>query len=315
MKIRPKEPIVKQVMIFSLFVVIFDSLIIITNLYVSPPFDGQPLSEILVYPMTAIHFFVFLVLLIWIKMRKPFLLTTSMLKSMLFIEFSISIFYFCCLFIQKYTLLMSNQDLLLNGIITGNKDLILNNGNILYNNLKYILTIFAGFNSEISLLFVIMVTQFFLTRASKIQAEEEEQISYDSFMFDKKLLPFSIIMTVLTFTSLNTFSWLTDIVWGIGNAIGLLLLFTTLPGIKIAYDLNKNSNFPCQQSFFTGSHKILKTIALVSLILSSLLIAVNVISFIQNNGSYRIFPATLLLAISIIYFSKIKKIQDMDVWA
>ena len=209
-------------------------------------------------------------------------------------------------------LLLDTSDIIKNKILNGNPALIYDFSAQNYKTLDYINGIFGGFNSEIILLTEGLFLLAACLRIDRLSIEEEPEIQYDTFLFDKLLFPLFGFLTITSFLSIDIIEFKYDIYGAYEIALSLVAFVITVPGLVTAIRIYKHQGKVCTKSQFVGWNKLIYIISAISILFFTLLTILDLINFLISTGSYRIFTALLSLIISIIIFFRAKRVISLE---
>ena len=292
-------------------ILLFDIGTIISNIYIAPILEGYGLPDIFIYLKTIIFLFIFIILLLW-QNNSQFNFTKMSLRIMIYLGFFTIIAYFYSLFMYKYILIYDTAEIIRNNILYGNPNLVFDFSALNYKTLTYITTIFGGFNSEAILFAQALLFQLILFKTKDIDVIDEKKYQYDHFLFDLYVPILFSILALVSFLSINIFTFRYDVLGSVEMGISIFGFIVTVFGIAPAIELYKSRSDAITKSMFKGTYRLLLILTTISLITFIALIIIN-ISFIDlGRGSYRIFTSFAGLIIAIVLGVKIYSKMSLD---
>lgn len=289
----------------------FDLLVIITNIYISPHLDGIAAPDIFIYVKVVLTIFPFILAINWINNDKFKLYKQNFYKFIVVI-FSITILYATLMYIYKYYLIYDTAIIIRDRILNGNPDLVFDLSGDNYVTLRYITTIFGGFNSEFSLMAQALFLFSAINQTAKLEIVKEAMHRYDLFLFKSKLLPLNILLVLFSFVSMDLISIKYTLIEPIGLAISTIAFIITIPMLISSISIFKTSGHECSKSFFNKNHTLIQYGALINMILFIALIVVNAIISFKIAGTYRLETSIVALIISILIFIQSTRILHFD---
>ena len=289
----------------------FDIFTIISNIYVAPILDGYGLPDTLIYVKTLIFLSIFIVFVLWNKQREPRIHNIN-LKILLILGITITSFYFMSLYLYKYMLISDTTEIIKTRILNGNPALYLDFSGQNFRTLSYVLTIFGGFNSEIILFaeaIVLLIAYYSLKDMSVV---DEKKHIYDPFMFDTKLIPLVITWAILSFLSINVLSYRYNLLESLEIGFAVMGFFMIASSIAPVFSINKEKNNMCTRSQFIGLYKYVLIVSLVSIILYSGLIAINITLAVERQHTYRLYSSLITFVLSFIIFFRVKFVLSIE---
>ncbi|MDP3129912.1 MAG: hypothetical protein Q8N15_01125, partial [Bacillota bacterium] len=197
-------------------------------------------------------------------------------------------------------------------ILEGNPALALEYSRINYQTLKYIITVYSGFNSELVLFAEAMFFQMGVYAIQKMETDEEPTVAYDHFMFDVKLFPMTVLYVLAAFLSINILTMRYDLLGSIEMAIAITGFMAAAPGIGYAYKLYRSRNYECTRAFFMGTYKYLLIMAIIGIVLFGALFGLNLYFIQLGRATYRIASSFVSLVLAILIFFRIRKILAVE---
>jgi hypothetical protein len=292
-------------------IVFFDLMTIITNLYIAPILDGFGLPDILIYLKTLTFMLLFIVISIWVK-DSSFSISKSTLKQLLWLGFYVLCTYFFSVYMYKYYLIVDTQNIIKNQILGGNPALVFDLSRINLQQLTYITTIFSGFNSEIMLFVQAIVFQALLLGVKNFDMEPEEDIMYDTFMFDSKLFYISMLHMLFAFLTINLLTFRYELLGAIEIGLAVTAFAVSILNFITSSDVFKMRNNYCKQSDFVSSHRFMILLMIINIVLFSVLFGYNVYLYIIFAGTYRVVAALLALSTAIYLLIRTKSILSLE---
>lgn len=296
-----KNKILRYVILYAV-ILLLDILVIIGNIYIAPILENFGMPDVLIYIKTLISLTGFIIFLLYYNDKIP--LTYEVIKIILYLTFLSIVSYFFSMYLYKYALLSTVSDDILLKILTGNPSLVLDISRTNYNVLQYLITIYSGANSELFLFIQGLFLQFTIIKSKELVLSDEEAFVYDEFLYDKTLKFAIPLLLILSFLSINLFTFRFDLFGLIEMGISLLAFGIILPSVYLISRVSKTKNTLAKPSLFVGSHYYFKFMSIVSIVLFTSLIGINTYFIIVNRGTYRIMTATLALITSIIILVK-----------
>ena len=292
-------------------ILFFDIMIIITNLYIAPVLEGFGLPDILIYLKTLTFLILFIVISVWIK-DGGYSLSKSTLKLLLWLGFYVLCTYFFSLYLYKYYLIVDTANIIKNQILGGNPALVFDLSRINLQQLSYITTVFSGFNSEVMLFVQALVFQGLFISVKHFEIQDEEDIMYDTFMFDSKLFYISMLHVLFAFLSINLLTFRYQLVYAIEIGVAFTAFAIAILNLLTSTDVFKMRNNYCKQSNFIASHRFMILLMIANTVLFSLLFGYNVYLYIIYAGNYRIGATLLALVTSIFLLVRTKSILSLE---
>jgi hypothetical protein len=285
-------------------ILLFDIGTIISNLYISPILEGYGLPDIFIYLKTVIFFVIFVILMLW-QNNKGFNLTKTTIRILIFLGFFTIVAYFFSLFMYKYVLIFDTAEIIRNNILYGNPNLVFDFSAQNYKTLSYVTTIFGGFNSEAILFAEALVFEIFLFKSKHYEVKEEKKYEYDLFLFDPTISILFIVLAVISFVSINIFTFRYDELASLEMGISILGFMIVASGISPASQLIKGRGEAVTKSFFRGNYNLLFVLLIISTLIFIGLFTINVVFISLNRGSYRLVTSLIALIISVVLAIKV----------
>lgn len=292
-------------------IVFFDLMTIITNLYIAPILEGFGLPDILIYLKTLTFMLLFIVISIWVK-DSSFSLSKSTLKQLLWLGFYVLCTYFFSVYMYKYYLLVDTQNIIKNQILGGNPALVFDLSRINLQQLSYITTIFSGFNSEIMLFVQAIIFQALILGVKNFEIESEENIMYDTFMFDSKLFYISMLHMLFAFLTINLLTFRYELLGAVEIGLAVTAFAVSILNFITSSDVFKMRNNYCRQSDFVSSHRFMILLMIINIALFAVLFGYNVYLYIIFAGTYRIGAALLALVSAIYLLIRTRSILSLE---
>jgi len=292
-------------------ILFFDIMIIITNLYIAPVLEGFGLPDILIYLKTLTFLILFIVISVWIK-DGGYSLSKSTLKLLLWLGFYVLCTYFFSLYLYKYYLIVDTANIIKNQILGGNPALVFDLSRINLQQLSYITTVFSGFNSEVMLFVQAIVFQGLIISVKHFEVQDEEDIMYDTFMFDGKLFYISMLHVVFAFLSINLLTFRYQLVYAVEIGVAFTAFALAILNLLTSTDVFKMRNNYCKQSNFIASHRFMILLMIANTALFSVLFGYNIYLYIIDAGNYRIGATLLALVTSIYLLIRTKSILSLE---
>ncbi|AUD63558.1 hypothetical protein BK010_08630 [Tenericutes bacterium MO-XQ] len=285
-------------------ILLFDIGTIISNIYISPILEGYGLPDIFIYLKTVIFFVIFVILMLW-QNNKSFNLTKTTVRILIFLGFFTIVAYFFSLFMYKYVLIFDTAEIIRNNILYGNPNLVFDFSAQNYKTLSYVTTIFGGFNSEAILFAEALVFEIFLFKSKTYEVKEEKKHEYDLFLFDPTISILFIVLAIVSFVSINIFTFRYDELASLEMGISILGFMIVASGISPSAQLIKGRGEPVTKSFFRGNYNLLFVLLILSTIIFAGLFSINVVFISLNRSSYRLVTSLIALIISIVLAVKV----------
>lgn len=230
-------------------------------------------------------------------------------RRFLLILLFLHIVYFISIFIQSYLLIDETLIIIRDKILRGNPALILNFSNINYTTLSYVNGLLGSINSPIFVLLISLWTLKMYFNSEKFILEEESKKSYDTFLYDIKLPIFWGCLTISSFLSINLLVLNYTFYGSLEMFISISLFTISLHGYLTCNHFWNKRYRKTLSSDMTSSHYFLSFILKFILVLCILLISYN---GIFNFPSYRIYPSSISLILSVILLIYHKRLKSLD---
>lgn len=292
-------------------IIMFSFFTVVTNIYVAPVLDGYGLPDIFIYLKLGMFVLLFVVLIVWLK-NDFYKLTRQDLKVLMTIGLILLFVYFLSLFLYKYYLISDTASIIRDKILNGNPALALDFSAINYKSLRYITTIYGGFNSEIILFAEAMLFQSFLVKIKYMEVDNEPVQEYDVFMFDTLLFPLSVILAMASFSAINIFRFRFDLIGAIEVGIGLLGFIIALSTVFPAFRIYKTKGSQCTKSYFAGSYHFLVVLSILGILVFGALTYLNIDFYQTGRETYRIIPSSISLLLSLVILIRTIKIIRLE---
>ena len=303
---RNNNTISKFVVVLS--VIVFIEIInFIMNIYLNANDTlGTNVIDMLYFVKFLSILTLFISLLIWTRNKDKNILKVQVVVHTLFV-FAISVFYFLILYLFKYSIVLDVMDILRNKMIEGNPALLLNFSVYSYNTLKYIKGTFGSFNSELILMIELLFITWQLRNVMSVETVEEENVSYDSFLYNNNLKYFSGALIVFSFLSINLFSYTFDTLGAIMFLVTFLLFSLQLPCFYFIRRISNSSRKKSTKSSFLVFHNLSLILGIISIVGFIIGLALNMYASEIGIGTYRIYSIVISLCISSYITFKIYK--------
>ncbi len=237
--------------------------------------------------------------------NKSFNLTKTTVRLLIFLGFFTIVAYFFSLFMYKYVLIFDTAEIIRNNILYGNPNLVFDFSAQNYKTLSYVTTIFGGFNSEAILFAEALVFEIFLFKSKTYEVKEEKKHEYDLFLFDPTISILFIVLAIVSFVSINIFTFRYDELASLEMGISILGFMIVASGISPSAQLIKGRGEPVTKSFFRGNYNLLFVLLILSTIIFAGLFSINVVFISLNRSSYRLVTSLIALIISIVLAVKV----------
>ncbi len=289
----------------------FDLFTIVTNLYVAPILEGFGLPDILIYMKTAIFLVLWIFFTVWLVDGRT-KLNKANIKSLMIVGIVTIAAYFLSLYIYKYYLLVDTNYIIRYRILEGNPALALEYSRINYQTLKYVITVYAGFNSELILFAEAMIFQMGVYAIQRMETDEEPIVTYDHFMFDVKLFPMMALYVIAGFLSINILTMRYDMLGSVEMALAIAGFIAAAPGVGYAFKIYRSRTYECPRSFFMGTYRYLLIMAVLGIILFGALFGLNLYFIQLGRMTYRIASSFVALAVAVAIFLRVRKILAIE---
>lgn len=284
---------------------------IVTNLSIATPIEEYGLPDILIYP-TALSFLVIGILTSrWLVLPKANL-AKGTLKIFMGLALANVFLYFLSLYTYKFTLLSETISIIRYRILEGNPALVFDYSRDNYWTLKSILAIFTGLNSEVILFAEAMVFQVSVFSLRPMELVEEPKYEYDEFLFDRKIVPLSILYVLTAFLSINLLKWTFDALGTLEMTIAITGFLSSMPAIIAAFRIQGLDNNECTRSFFLTNHRLILASTLFGLVMFGSLAVLNVSFFASGRGTYRIVSSVLAFLFALLLFLKSRRSLSLE---
>ncbi|MGD9910278.1 MAG: hypothetical protein AB7U79_06740 [Candidatus Izemoplasmatales bacterium] len=312
MLVRNNHKLINFILYSSIAILVCDIFTIITNIYIAPYLDGYGLPDLLIYIKAIVFIAIIIIILVW-KKREDYHLTRSTLNLFVIMSFAITFFYFFSLYMYKYVILLDVNEIIRTKILEGNPALVFTFTAENYVKLKYITTIYGGFNSELWLVVELLFLQFSLIKVKALPVVAEDKVKYDNFLFDHILFPLSILFIIGSFTSINIFQDKYDFLESIMMIIGIAGFMFSIPSISASLSIFRQKNTPVTKTEFISWYRLLIIVSSFGIILFSVLFGLNIYLFIaQNIFTYRILTTLATLIIALIILVRSLKVISLE---
>lgn len=304
-----KNTISKYIVVLSI-IFVFDLISIISSIYIAPVLDSFGMPDILVYLKLLVSLTT-LVLFI-LHYNEKITLPYNIVKILLSMIFLFILAYFTSVFLYKMVLLNQVSDNILNKILRGNPAVILDVSKKNYNIIQYISTLNSGTNSEFFLLLQAIVIQYTISKFKKNETSDEPLVHYDDFLYDKLLSVLPITLLVLSFLSINLFTFKYDLLKSIEMGISMFAFAVVAPSVYLMYNFSKTKNITTTKSNCVSTHLYTFIASIICIVLFTALIGLNIAFLVLERGTYRIITASLALLVSIVMLIKSKYILSLE---
>jgi len=298
--------------VIVLSVIIFIEIInFIMNLYVN-------VNDTLGYNVVDIIYIVkfisivslFIPLFRWTQDKDNELLKDQVVVHTKFV-FVISIFYFLIIYLFKYSIVLDVMDILRNKMIEGNPALLLNFSVYSYNTLKYVKGVFQGFNSELILMVELLFITWNLRNVMTLNTNDEEEVSYDSFLYNKDLKYFSLALVVTSFLSINLFEFVFDATGALMFFVSFFLFTISIPLHYFVFRIGNSQRKKSTRSSFETFHKITFILGIITIVGFVINLGINLYTRDLGIGTYRIFSTIISLGLGIYVTYRITKNRNL----
>jgi len=309
---RSNQKLINFILYSSIAILICDIFTVITNRYIAPYLDGYDLPDLLIFIKAAVFIAIILIILSW-KKKENYHLTKSTLKIFVIMSFAITFFYFFSLYMYKYVILLDVNEIIRTKILEGNPALVFTFTAENYVKLKYITTIYGGFNSELWLVIELLILQFSMIKVKALATENEEVVKYDNFLFDHTLFPISIIFIIAAFTSINLFQDRYDFIESIMMVVAISGFLFSIPSFSASLKIMKSKNTLVTKTDFISWYRLLILVSIFSVIIFAILFGLNVYQiFASNILTYRILTSLATVCIAIVILVKSLHVLSLE---
>src|SRR5690606_32399989 len=295
------------ILIFS-FILLADIITIIMLIYVAPHFDFIGIPDLFIYPKTLVDLTVLLVSILYLKKKIPNV-RKAHLRTLVLIAFAFILVYAMTLYTYKYFLITFVMDSI-RTMIQGPSSLYLYKTLIHYPWLNYVSVIFGSANSEFFMMITSLAVFWWLMRMDKIEVVAEEKKPFDEFVLSRSLFPTTLLLTVMTFLSINLFRLSYTWLEGIEVIIGLTAFMLIIPGFISALKIRNTSNYQ-YPDYIKSNYQKLKVTTLINFILMLGLVGLNVYLNILGMGTYRSLTTVVSLVLSLYLFIKTHRVDSL----
>jgi len=309
---RNNNTIAKFVIVLSIIVLI-EIINFIMNIYLNVNDTlGNNVIDMLYFIKFIGIFTLFISLLLWIKNKNNNLLKEQVVVHTMFV-FVISIFYFLILYLFKYSIILDVMDILRNKMIEGNPALLLNFSVYSYNTLKYVKGAYQSFNSELILMVELLFITWQLRNVMSVETEDEENVNYDSFLYNNTLKYFSLALIIFSFLSINLFSYTFDSLGAVMFLVTFFLFSIQLPLFYFIRKISNSSKNKSTRSSFVVFHNLSFMLGIISIVGFIIGLILNLYAWQIGIGTYRLYSIIISLCISIYITFRIYKTRELIV--
>lgn len=312
MLVRNNQKLINFILYTSIAILICDIFTVITNIYIAPYLDGYGLPDLLIYIKGIVFIAIIVIILVW-KKKENYHLTKSTLNLFVIMSFAITFFYFFSLYMYKYVILLDVNEIIRTKILEGNPALVFTFTAENYVKLKYITTIYGGFNSELWLVVELLFLQFSLIKVKALPVEAEDKVKYDNFLFDHILFPLSILFVIGAFMSINIFQDKYDAIESVMMIIGIAGFMFAIPSISASLKIFRQKNSLVTKTDFISWYRLLILVSLFGVIVFTILFGLNIYLFVvQNILTYRILTTLVTVVIAGIILVRSLHVMSLE---
>lgn len=308
---RNNNIIIKFVIVLSLIILV-ELINFIMTLYVNVNDTiGHNVVDMIAIIKFAAILTLFIPLFRWTQNKNTDLLKEQIVVHTKYV-FLISLFYFIIIYLFKYSVILDVMDILRNKMIEGNPALLLNYSVYSYNTLKYVMGVYQSFSSELVLMTELLFISWNLRNIMTLKTIEEENVKYDSFLYNVNLKYYSLALMITSFLSINLFKYTFDSM--LGAIIFLVSFFLFTIQIPLHYFVNRISNSSRNKSTksnFIVFHRLTFILGIITIIGFIINIGLNLYQHELGIGTYRIFTSLISLCIAIYITYKISKTKSL----
>lgn len=312
MLVRSNQKLINFILFTSIAILACDIFTVITNIYIAPYLDGYGLPDLLIYIKSIVFIAIITIILLW-KKRENYHLAKSTLNLFVLMSFAITFFYFFSLYMYKYVILLDVNEIIRTKILEGNPALVFTFTAENYVKLKYITTIYGGFNSELWLVIELLFLQFSVMKVKALPVEAEDKVKYDNFLFDHVLFPLAILFVIGSFMSINIFQDKYDFLESVMMVIGIAGFILAIPSITSSLKIYRLKNTPVTKTDFVSWYRLLIIVSAIGIILFSVLFGLNIYLFVaQSIFTYRILTTLITLILAGVILLRSLKVMSLE---
>jgi len=209
--------------------------------------------------------------------------------------------------------LLDIADIIRNKILDGNPSLIYDFTTRNYISIRYINTIYGGFNSELFLGVELLALQQLIFKTKASHEVLEEKVKYDSFLFDTFLLPLSILYVISAFTSINLFQERYTVFESVMMFVSLTAFIFTIPSISAAAKIYSAKNDLVYRTHFVSWYRLLLLVSIAGIISFFALLGFHIYSIIVlQTITYRIITTIISIVIAILILDRTLRVLSLE---
>jgi hypothetical protein len=301
-----------QTIIYSfLFFILTFVMTLVSYLYVAPEQDTISLS----YVLLVVNLIIFsgVTFFLWRFLKHPkHHISVVILKSLLWMTLISLILYFVLNYINIYFLIDSTSVIMFEKILNGNPSLILTFTRINYQSLRFILTLMGSLNSPLILMIMLLMNQYLLQKTYHLTVEQEPEIQYDDFLYDRSIILSIVLLVVLSFLSINLFNNSYDTLGFIEMIVSMPLFLITVMMLIPTFSMFQTKYKKTTRSKFTDVLSFLNFMGIMMLFLGVILLAYNIAAVLLERSTYRLITSSLLFITMFYFWSRVDRIRSLN---
>lgn len=273
--------------------------------------ENYSLLDVLLISNT-LAFTIFYIMLRMIRTTQRFTINVVMLRQIMRVLIFSFIFYYIASFMEIFTSVDETYLIIGEKILRGNPALALNFSVINYQTLNYVMGLFRGIHSPLILLIIILYYQKLFYNIYKIERLDEEEKTYDTFLYDMTIPIAWTLLLILTFLSLNLITLNYDLFGAIEMLISIPLFMLSFVGLIPSYIWYNTKNKMTRPSVMTYNHRFLRKLLGVIFIFILFLGIYHGVSYTLEALSYRYITTGLSLVIVLYLMWRHHRINSLD---
>jgi hypothetical protein len=273
--------------------------------------DNYSLLDVLLL-VNAFAFLLFYIVLRSIRTTRRFTINMVTLKQIMRVLLMSMLFYYIAAFMEIFTNVDNTALIISEKILQGNPALALNFSVINFQTLDYVMSLFRGIHSPLVLLFILLYFQKLFYDTHKIDRLEEQEKTYDPFLYDKTI-PFAwTMLMVLTFLSMNLITLNYDLFGALEMLMSIPLFMLSFLGVIPSFIWQQTIHKKTTPSVMTYNHRFLRKLLGIIAIFTISLGIYHYVSYTQETLSYRYITTGLSFVFILYLFWRHQRIYNLD---